>query len=126
MGDDWKKSDDSIKSHNAVYKEYVERLKSQYQPTSAIENVLIDQMASAQWRMDRFARLEATLQLQPEQSQKELARIRRFASSARRSFQQALKTLNHLRKTRQGRRAKSSPTQPAFSQLDSTDFAPKA
>jgi hypothetical protein len=107
--------------------EYVDRLQAHYQPSSVTEKFLVDQMAYAQWRMDRFARLEATLLLEHPPTAKECVRIRKSATSARRSFQQALKTLVALRKSRAGRPARSPGTAPElFRKIEAVDFAPTA
>lgn len=109
-------------------KEYQDRLRAQYQPTSVTENILVDQMAYAQWRMDRFARLESRLLLEENPDEKQYQRLQRWSASARRSFQQSLKTLVALRKSRAGRPARNPAAAPAepFRKIEATDFAPTA
>lgn len=118
---------DRPKPEFAPFQEYVERLRSQYQPSSVTEKFLVDQMARAQWRMESFARQEASLLLDHPPTGKECVRLRRSAASARRSFQQALKTLVALRKTRGGRPARSPGFVPeSFRRMEAVDFAPTA
>jgi len=109
-------------------KEYRDRLRAQYQPTSVTENFLVDQMAYAQWRMDRFARLESQLLLEEKPNEEQLKRLRRWSTAARRSFQQSLKTLVALRKSRAGRPARHPAAAPAepFCKIEAVDFAPTA
>jgi hypothetical protein len=121
------KSDESATLH-PDFEEYVNRFKSQYRPSSVAENFLIEQMAHAQWRMDRFAQLEASLLLEHPPGAREFARLRKHVGAARKSFQQALKTLLSLRKTRGGKPARRPGTSllEALPPVDPIDFAPTA
>lgn len=105
-----------------------DRLRAQYQPSSVTENLLVDQMAYAQWRMDRFARLEAQLMLEEAPDGQQSERLAKWASAARRSFEQSLKTLVALRKSRAGRPARNPAAAPAepFRKIEAVDFAPTA
>lgn len=118
----------TAKSKDSVYQEYIDRFRDQYKPASVTETFLVEQMAHAQWKMDRVAQMEANLMLHQPPPAKEFARLKKYVNSARRSFQQALKTLMLLRKTRAGRPAQPPGTVKTelFSKLEPVDFAPTA
>ena len=112
-----------------MFLDLMERLRQQYQPTSITESALVEQMAYAQWRMDRFARMEAKMLLVNETpTAKDFVKLRKYVAGARRSFQQALKLLMSLRKSRtpttRGRRSRPGPE--VFANLPPVDFAPTA
>ena len=107
----------------------LERLRQQYQPSSVTENALVERMALAQWRMDRFARLQAKILLRSEPGEAiDCSKLHQSAASAYRSYQEALHLLVSLRRCRAAvaGRAVSRPGPETFAQLPAVDFAPTA
>jgi hypothetical protein len=75
------------------------RLDEEWEPATETENLLLDQMALSQWRMDRALSLELNAFNLGHLDEKLLALALRYRTTAERSFYKAPSELQRLRKT---------------------------
>jgi hypothetical protein len=75
------------------------RFDEEWEPATETENLLLDQMALSQWRMDRALSLELNAFDNDHLDEKLLALALRYRTTAERSFYKALSELQRLRKT---------------------------
>jgi hypothetical protein len=73
------------------------RLDEEWEPATETENLLLDQMALSQWRMDRALSLELSAFDNDHIDDKLLALALRYRTAAERSFYKALSELQRLR-----------------------------
>jgi hypothetical protein len=99
----------------AAYAELLEALRSEHSPETPTENILVDDMAQARWKLLRIASMEHELLSGTPESpldgapaltrwfhqdcgrEQALLKLDRYENSARRSFYKALSTLRRLR-----------------------------
>jgi hypothetical protein len=105
-------------------------LDDEWEPATETENLLLDQMALSQWRMDRALSLELNAFDNDHLDEKLLAL--RYRTTAERSFYKALTELQRLRKTtredtlRQQQTDEQEREDAAIAALDRLCFAPIA
>jgi hypothetical protein len=108
------------------------RLDDEWEPATETENLLLDQMALSQWRMDRALSLELNAFHNDHLDEKLLALALRYRTTAERSFYKALAELQRLRKTtredtlRQQQTGEQEREDAAIAALDRLCFAPIA
>lgn len=74
------------------------RLDEEWEPATETENLLLDQMALSQWRMDRALSLELNAFNNDHLDEKLLALALRYRTTAERSFYKALAELQRVRR----------------------------
>jgi hypothetical protein len=108
------------------------RLDEEWEPGTETENLLLDQMALSQWRMDRALSLELNAFDNDHMDEKLLALALRYRTAAERSFYKALAELQRLRKSlredavRQQKTDEQDREAAAMAALDRLCFAPIA
>jgi hypothetical protein len=85
-------------------------LESDWNPQNRTEQLLVEQMALAQWKLARLEVGERSILVQPMPAEKQLALLDRFSiqrSRLERSFSKAARDLQHFQKTRPARQPAS-------------------
>jgi hypothetical protein len=128
---------------SAEYDRLCADLQADWQPQTRTEQLLVEQMAVAQWKLARLEVGERSIYMQTMGAERQLALLDRFSISRQRlerSFSKAMRELRELQRTRQSRpvslntpaetkpdfRPQPSPVmpQPAYVMLDSGSGAP--
>lgn len=87
-------------------------LESGWQPQNRTEQLLVEQMAVAQWKLARLEVGERSIFAQTMPAEKQMALLDRFStqrSRLERSFSKAAHDLEHFQKTRPARQAQQDP-----------------
>ena len=91
-------------------------LEADWQPRNRTEQLLVEQMAVAQWKLARLEVGERSIFEQGMPAEKQMALLDRFSTQRgrlERSFSQAARDLDHFRKTRPARQAGQDHQDPA-------------
>jgi hypothetical protein len=90
----------------AEYQQLCNDLESDWQPQNRTQQLLVEQMAVAQWKLARLEVGERSIFTQPMPAERQMALLDRFSSQRNRlerSFAKAMSQLEHLQKTRPAR-----------------------
>jgi hypothetical protein len=90
----------------AEYRQLCNDLESDWQPQNRTQQLLVEQMAVAQWKLARLEVGERSIFTQPMPAERQMALLDRFSSQRNRlerSFAKAMSQLEHLQKTRPAR-----------------------
>ena len=91
-------------------------LEANWQPRNRTEQLLVEQMAVAQWKLARLEVGERSIFVQGMPAERQMALLDRFStqrSRLERSFSKAAHDLEHFQKTRSARQAEQDQQDPA-------------
>ena len=84
------------------YDQLCASLEAEWRPRNRTEQLLLEQMVTAQWKLARLEVGERSIYMQTMAADKQMALLERFSVQRRleRSFSKAMRELEHLRKAR--------------------------